>query len=648
MWLAESAGAAGFSKRVVIKTLRPELTADPRLVRQFVDEGQLLEQLDHPNIAQILDLGREDETWFLAMEYVEGFDLRALVRARASRNIGEIPTLCVLAAATRALAHAASRRGSDGKPLGIVHHDVTPSNLMVRRDGHVKLVDFGVARSAMRAQLDPGALRGKLPYLAPEQVRAPDAVDARVDLFGLGLIAFELLSGERALEVADPRGLEAAWQSLPARVSGLAAPGPTHAIVSRLCALDAERRPADATAASELVRARLSALGVADTESPLADALSDAFDRLEAEASGFNKTLSALLATEATDDPHTGTVSLPGLLPLGRSAPDATALQPASAAPALATPGSGPRDGGPGGGPTGVGSAGSAEATAPGPSAQGTDPPPADEARSEAGRRRSPPGTKRLRTALVLALLVAGGVGWWFGNRADRGARGPASSTTAVTTQDPVGPSAAARGESPAAASPGLIGAGVADVTAVAAGGGTPAVGEAPGMGMASDAGAGTASDAGPGAGSDVAPAAATPARDAAAETRAGPPDAVAPDPADTAEDTNTQSGAPDARRRPTPRDAARRRGTPRPSRRAASPAVGTLTFRVLPVDADVRVDGRPVPRARDGVYRLRLPAGRHAVEVRDRHSGRAVRRNERVERGRERKVPGFKLLGLP
>jgi serine/threonine-protein kinase len=146
VYLAEAVGAAGFAKRVVIKVLRADLASDAELVRQLIAEGRLLEALDHPNIAQILDIGQADELFWLAMEYVEGWDLRAVLRAlpvpqgakqEPQGPLGPSAVLHVIASVARALDHAQSRRGPDGQPLRIVHHDVSPSNVMVRHDGHV-------------------------------------------------------------------------------------------------------------------------------------------------------------------------------------------------------------------------------------------------------------------------------------------------------------------------------------------------------------------------------------------------------------------------------------------------------------------------------------------------------------------------------
>ena len=607
VWLAEAAGAAGFSKRVVIKTLRPELTADPRLVDQFVAEGQLLEQLDHPNIAQILDLGHANDTWFLAMEYVEGFDLRALLRAGPSDGIGEIATVCVLASAARALEHAGTRRGQDGEPLAIVHHDVTPSNLMVRRDGHVKLVDFGVARSAIRAHLEPGALRGKLPYLAPEQVRAPETVDARADLFALGLVAVELLSGQRAMQVADPAGLEVAWASLPQRVARLCAG--THpdtvALIAQMTALDPADRPADAAAASGAIHLRLAALSVSDTDRPVAQHLQAAFTRLEAEASGFSHTLGALVAAgrQATEQPSLGTVSLPGLADFGRPivAP-APALSPAFEFPA---------------------SNASSPAT---PLRVGATPEPrvlpepddaaAPDRAATLTRASAPFGLKRrVWLALLVLLGLATTVGWWLGGRdqSDRVAAAPVTPTAASPAAVSPAATPLAVVSPPAAASPTVAVSPGRDATTSAAGGRAIAA-AAPTVAAAADVGIQRASAASATLSGSVTQAAV----------------AVLPRP------SKPVSSRPSTRREASH---ARKGDRQRPAR-------GQLIFRVLPVDAEVRVDGQPsATRPTNGVYRLNLTVGDHTIEVRDPASGKRQQRVEAVFRGVKRRVSGFTLV---
>jgi serine/threonine-protein kinase len=321
VYLAEAGGAAGFAKRVVVKVLRPELASDTQLVGQLIAEGRLLEALDHPNIAQILDIGQDGESFWLAMEHVDGADLRALLRALPPHlgglNLSEGATLHVIVAVARALEHAQHRKGPDGRELRVVHHDVSPSNVMVRRDGHVKLIDFGVARAAVLGKLPPGALRGKLPYLSPETA-GQRPVDGRADLFALGLLAFELLTGERALDVSEPKEIERAHKKLPERLASLCIRGvsvPLAELVQRLAQLDPAERFQDASEVAQAGEQLLVAMQVGSPARLLAGELTPAFDRIEAQKGSFDATLAGILGLADGELPsdRTGTLSLPGL-----------------------------------------------------------------------------------------------------------------------------------------------------------------------------------------------------------------------------------------------------------------------------------------------------------------------------------------------
>jgi tRNA A-37 threonylcarbamoyl transferase component Bud32 len=319
VYLAEAPGAHGFAKRVVVKTLRQDLASDQELVRQFIAEGQLLEALDHPNIAAILDLGQDGDGYFLAMEFVEGFDLRAVQRAlpmtEHGQTLSEIAVLEIVRAVAQALDHAQTRRGPDGKPLGIVHHDVTPSNVMVRRDGHVKLVDFGVARTALVARLSAGALRGKLPYLSPEHARQERA-DGRSDLFSLGLCALEWLSGQRALDVSDPESLNAAYATLPGKLATLEGrvKAETLQLLQDLTQLDRKQRPTTAAEVADRANRLLAEAGELSPARRLAAELAPAFEVLAARAGSFDQTLAQTIGMLGNAPVEfTGTLSLPGI-----------------------------------------------------------------------------------------------------------------------------------------------------------------------------------------------------------------------------------------------------------------------------------------------------------------------------------------------
>ncbi|MGO9066031.1 MAG: serine/threonine protein kinase [Myxococcaceae bacterium] len=196
VYLATRQGAEGFEKPVVIKRIRSELAHDTSFVEMFIAEAHLASRLSHPNLVHIFDFDRHEDTYYLAMEYIRG---RALVEARKRANELGRPVPAVLAAhvgveVARGLGYA-HKLTEHGKPLNLVHRDVTPHNVLLSYDGAVKLTDFGIAKAAGRATTI-GTLKGKFAYMAPEQARG-ESVDARTDLFALGITLWELLTGAR-------------------------------------------------------------------------------------------------------------------------------------------------------------------------------------------------------------------------------------------------------------------------------------------------------------------------------------------------------------------------------------------------------------------------------------------------------------------
>lgn len=275
VWLAKSRGAAGFEKTLVIKRILPHLASDPEFHERFVEEGRLVVQLTHGNIVQVYDLGIADGETFIAMEYVDGFDLRDLIRRapEPSRPFPPSLALHVVEELSAGLAYAHERTDERGHPLNIVHRDISPSNVMVSRDGAVKLLDFGIARSASTISRSVGGtLRGKFPYMSPEQARG-DALDPRSDLFGVGTLAYEMLTGKRPFD--DPseiRILDRVQHHEPPPVIDVApdVPPSISALVMRCMS---KRREDRFATAAELRRAAAQArveLGVVVTSTDLA------------------------------------------------------------------------------------------------------------------------------------------------------------------------------------------------------------------------------------------------------------------------------------------------------------------------------------------------------------------------------------------
>jgi serine/threonine protein kinase len=201
LFLALQTGLSGFEKVVVIKRLLPSLSHDGDFLAMLHHEARIAAALSHPNIVQALDFDHIDGAHFLAMEHVHGADLRSIVRQMRHRGVVEFPleqALAIVMGACAGLAHAHERRAHDGTPLGIVHRDVSPQNIVVSYEGDVKLVDFGVAKSLLQDSEDTwrGRVKGKVSYMSPEQARG-ETVDARSDLFSLGIVLFELTTGKR-------------------------------------------------------------------------------------------------------------------------------------------------------------------------------------------------------------------------------------------------------------------------------------------------------------------------------------------------------------------------------------------------------------------------------------------------------------------
>jgi eukaryotic-like serine/threonine-protein kinase len=201
LFVAASPGEHGFQKKVVIKRLLPHLVADETYKAMFIDEAKLTARLVHPKIAQTFELGKVDEALFIAMEYVDGIDVLALLREFAVRRRRVEPQLAAWIAheVLDALDYAHNQSGEDGSRLNIVHRDISPSNVLMSVRGDIKLVDFGIARqqdSERAHKSKSGTLKGKYGYMSPEQV-IEQSLDARSDLFSVGVVLAELLTGRR-------------------------------------------------------------------------------------------------------------------------------------------------------------------------------------------------------------------------------------------------------------------------------------------------------------------------------------------------------------------------------------------------------------------------------------------------------------------
>jgi serine/threonine-protein kinase len=241
----------GYEKQVAIKRVLPQLAADAKFVNMFLDEARVSLALSHANIVSVFDVSRAGETYFIVMEYVDGANLKTLMElARASQRPFPIAVAVRIGIEVcKALAYAHERKDSDGSLLRIVHRDVSPPNILISREGEVKITDFGLAKAASQMEsTDPGFVKGKYGYLSPESADGQE-VDGRSDIFSLGVILWELLAGRRLFQ--GDNDLETLQRVKQARIPGLAPlcadlHPELEAIVRRALAGDRDRRYATA------------------------------------------------------------------------------------------------------------------------------------------------------------------------------------------------------------------------------------------------------------------------------------------------------------------------------------------------------------------------------------------------------------------
>jgi eukaryotic-like serine/threonine-protein kinase len=201
LFLAIQRSMAGFEKLVVIKRILPEMHRDEGFISMLMSEARVAATLSHPNIVQTFDVGEVDGTPFIAMEHVNGDDIRGVVRQMKKVGRQDFPlglAIEILKGITAGLAYAHERADLGGTQLNIVHRDISPQNVVLTYDGDVKIVDFGIAKSdsKMQQETKSGRLKGKIPYMSPEQARGEE-VDGRSDIFSAGILLFELTTGRR-------------------------------------------------------------------------------------------------------------------------------------------------------------------------------------------------------------------------------------------------------------------------------------------------------------------------------------------------------------------------------------------------------------------------------------------------------------------
>ncbi|HEY0706250.1 MAG TPA: serine/threonine-protein kinase, partial [Polyangia bacterium] len=202
VYLAVHGELAGFRTPVVLKKVLPHLANNPQFIDMFLDEARIASMLDHPNVVRIYEVGRSGSEYFLAMELVQGKSLSALLRRFQETYSRMDPRLAafVVAQAAAGLHHAHNLTDPLGNPLGLVHRDVSPQNILISFEGSVKVIDFGIARALGRiTETQTGGMKGKFGYMSPEQARGED-VDLRTDIFALGVVLWEALTNRRLFQ----------------------------------------------------------------------------------------------------------------------------------------------------------------------------------------------------------------------------------------------------------------------------------------------------------------------------------------------------------------------------------------------------------------------------------------------------------------
>lgn len=278
----------GIEKEVAIKRVLPQLTRNKKFIAMFLDEARLSMHLNHANIVQVFDVGRADQTYFIVMEFVHGYNLRKIFQQANLKNL-PVPielAVYIMMKVCDGLAHAHEKKDPDGNPLHIVHRDVSPPNALISKAGEVKLTDFGLAKAVSQMEVtDPGVVKGKFSYLAPETASGKD-VDHRADIFAVGIILFELLTNRRLfLGATDAETIELVEAAEIPSVSKLNpdVPRELQLIVEQALSKNPKHRFPSAKVFSERLAKWLSSAQVTVTPYSLAEYLERLFSKVDRE-----------------------------------------------------------------------------------------------------------------------------------------------------------------------------------------------------------------------------------------------------------------------------------------------------------------------------------------------------------------------------
>lgn len=283
VWQARRRGVEGFQKRVAIKKILSHLTGSPDFVNMFIDEAKLAAQLNHNNIIQIYDLGKVGDDFFIAMEYVDGKDLRTILTTgrKKERPLPVELALLIASRLARALDYAHRKRDFENQALGLVHRDVSPQNVLISYEGEIKLCDFGIVKAVAKASTTQmGALKGKLQYMSPEQAWGKH-VDGRSDIFSLGSVLYEMLSGRKLFTADSEIGVLDAVRECrvdPLRDHDPSIPPEVDEVVRKALAKTAEARYQTAGEMEQDLEAMVKARGLQAGEGDLSIYLHELFE----------------------------------------------------------------------------------------------------------------------------------------------------------------------------------------------------------------------------------------------------------------------------------------------------------------------------------------------------------------------------------
>ncbi len=336
VFLAVAQGQAGFNKLVVVKKMRPELGSEPEIAAMFLDEARLAARLNHPNVVQTYEVGQEDEQYFIAMEYLDGQPLNRIRQRNGASQFPPFPLelqIRVLADVLAGLHHAHELTDFNGTPLSVVHRDATPHNVFVTYDGHVKVVDFGIAKAAgASSETRSGVMKGKVAYMPPEQVLCLK-LDRRADIFAVGVMLWEAVAGARMWKGLDELAI------LPSvaegRIPDILAAAPSAApelvrITRRAVAADPRDRHATAAEMQTDLENYLDTLDVRSSAREIGKYVSE---RFATQRAGVKRIIEAQLS-----DVHwSGPARVPGSLPRIDHGP-VSSMRPASALLGSETP----------------------------------------------------------------------------------------------------------------------------------------------------------------------------------------------------------------------------------------------------------------------------------------------------------------------